>query len=417
MRRLSPAVVGRASGARAVPRSVDRPIFGARGSVARRMVAAAVPRYGAPMTRLRPPRLDVAIAAVLVAAAWAEAFLESTSVPPLVDALATLPFTVPLAWRRRAPLAVLLVAIAAIVAYGRIEADGPHQTLIFALALASFTVGYEVEPPRSYLAPSAIVVGLGVSVAVGEEAGDAPFVVAMYGLPWLFGLLLRARERRVVELERGREAREREVLEAERARIARELHDVVSHSISVVAVQTQAVRRRLGPEHGREADDLLGVETAARQALAEMRRLLGVLRADGERPPLAPQPGLDQLPRLLERTRAAGLPVELHVEGTATPLPPGVDLAAYRVVQESLTNALKHAGEARATVALRYGDGRVEVTVEDDGAGGAAANGGGHGLVGMRERVALYGGTLEAGRGGDGFRVHAVLPVREEALP
>ena len=205
----------------------------------------------------------------------------------------------------------------------------------------------------------------------------------------------------------------RSLLEEERARIARELHDIVSHAISVVTVQTQAVRRRLGPEHAREADDLRAVEATAREAMADLRRLFGVLRADGDAPSLAPQPGLGELERLLEQTRAAGLAVELEIEGAAGPLPPGADLAAYRVVQEALTNVRRHAHASRATVRLIFGGDRLEIVVDDDGAGASGNGDGGHGLVGMRERLVLYGGELEAGpRPGGGFRVRATLPLR-----
>jgi signal transduction histidine kinase len=219
---------------------------------------------------------------------------------------------------------------------------------------------------------------------------------------------------RAERAELDREQREREAVEAERARIARELHDVVSHSISVVAIQAQAIRQRLGPEHAREASDLTGIETTARQAMAEMRRLLGVLRADGERLPLAPQPGLDQLPELVERARETGLQVELDIDGASTPLPPGVDLAAFRIVQEALTNALKHAAAQTVRVRVHYRKHDLELIVEDDGTGMDAQPGDGHGLFGMRERVALYGGACTIGsREGGGVRVHALLPVQE----
>jgi signal transduction histidine kinase len=273
-----------------------------------------------------------------------------------------------------------------------------------------------VEGRRAWLGPTILVAGIVVAVAVGQSGGDAGVAALLYGGPWGFGRMLRARERRLVELA-GETVRAELAVEAERARIARELHDVVSHSISVVAIQTQAVRRRLGPDHAREAADLEGVETTARQAMAEMRRLLGVLRAgDGDSLPLAPQPGLDQLPRLLDRARETGLDVRLDVDGTPVPLPPGIDLAAYRVVQEALTNAMRHAAADAVDVRLSWGERDLELRVEDDGVGAASANGHGHGLFGMRERVALYGGTVETGvRPGGGFAVRARLPVREGA--
>jgi len=377
---------------------------------------------------LIPPRLDIAIAAVLLLAAELEAAFEAVSIPRWVDGLVVLGFTVPLAWRRRAPLAVVLISAVTVVVYGQVEKSGSHQTLVLCLALANFTAGYELPTRRALLAPVIVLVAaLFATVVLGQSGGDLVFVAVLYVGPWIFGQLLRSRGHRVDELtahadqlERDRERRESEAVEAERARIARELHDVISHSISVIAVQSQAIRRRLGPDQEREASDLAGVETAARQAMVEMRRLLGVLRSDGERPPLAPHPGLGQLPRLVEQVRAAGLPVEVSVADDLPPLPPGVDLAAYRIVQEALTNSLKHASARGASVDVRFEEGRLVLSVADDGHG-SKSNGRpvGHGLVGMRERVALYGGTLEiaSGNGARGFRVEATLPVQGSDAP
>ncbi len=241
-----------------------------------------------------------------------------------------------------------------------------------------------------------------------------------FGGPWWIGRLVRQRVSQAEELvrlaERERERETASAVEQARARIARELHDIVSHSISVISVQTQAVRRRLGAGNEREIDDLRAVETAARQAMAEMRRLFGVLRADGAPAALAPQPGLDQLDRLVEHVRGSGLPLKVEIQGERVPMPPGVDLAAYRIIQEALTNVVRHGGSASTRVRLRFGDLDLEVTVEDDGPGARNGVGAGHGLLGMRERVALYGGTLETGSGEHrGFRVHARLPFREGA--
>ncbi|HEY1358858.1 MAG TPA: sensor histidine kinase [Thermoleophilaceae bacterium] len=377
--------------------------------------------------RLEPPRLDALIALGLLVAAELEAALEAVSVPRAVDGLLVLGFTVPLAWRRRAPLTVFALATATVVAYGEVEKSGAHQTLIFALALASFTAGYELPLRRAWLAPAMVVAADALAVFVlGQSGGDAVFVAIFYVSPWAFARALRARGRRVDELaeragrlELERAEVESRAVQAERARIARELHDVVSHSISVIAVQSQAIRRRLGPEQEREAADLAGVETTARQAMGEMRRLLGVLRADGASPPLAPHPGLDQLSQLLGQVRAAGLQVDLRVQGDPQPLPPGVDLAAYRIVQEGLTNSLKHSGAGHARVEVRYEDAAVGLTIADDGEGAGATESSGHGLVGMRERVALYGGTLEIHSHVEdgGFRVLASLPVQRNGTP
>ena len=204
----------------------------------------------------------------------------------------------------------------------------------------------------------------------------------------------------------------RRAVDEERSRITRELHDVLAHSVSVMTVQASAVRRLLKPEQEREREALLTVEETGRQALAEMRRMLGIMRSDHEAPALAPQPGLGTLPELVEQVRQSGLPVELSVEGRPVKLPAGVDLSAYRIVQEALTNALKHAGPAHAWVSVRYAEDDVQIQVENDGQTDGASDGAGHGLVGMRERVALCGGELHSGpRPGGGFRISARLPV------
>jgi signal transduction histidine kinase len=199
----------------------------------------------------------------------------------------------------------------------------------------------------------------------------------------------------------------------ERARIARELHDAIAHNVSMMVVQAGAERRVLEGDNASTRDVLETIEQVGRGALTEMRRLVGMLRSDA-RDPLAPQPGLDDLPTLVSQVREAGLPVELDVEGDRRDLPVGIELSAYRIVQEALTNALKHAGNARATVRVRYGSESLELEIVDDGAGGELpVASGGHGLVGMRERVALYGGRFDAGRKpGGGFSVRVLLPTR-----
>src|SRR5919204_999937 len=219
-------------------------------------------------------------------------------------------------------------------------------------------------------------------------------------------------EEHVARSEARREAEARSAVAEERARIARELHDVVGHSVSVMTVQASGVRRLLRPEQEREREALLIVERTGREALAEMRRMVGVLRRPEEAPALAPQPSLEHLDRLIEQARDAGLAVELKIEGEAVQLPAGIDLTAYRLVQEGLTNALKHARATRAEVLVSYGDGAIEVTVTDNGNGVGNGDGGGHGLVGMRERVSVYGGDLDAGpQPGGGYRLRARLPV------
>jgi signal transduction histidine kinase len=295
-------------------------------------------------------------------------------------------------------------------------------SFITALA-ASFLLG-QLSDRRQALA------GLGITLAVilivvgndpSREAADVIFTPLLFLAVWLtaFGLsrrLEQAREaeERAARLEREREAEALAAVAEERARIARELHDVVGHSVSVMTVQASGVRRLLRPDQEREREALLIVEQTGREALAEMRRLVGVLRRPEEAPALAPQPSLEHIDRLVEQARESGLPVELRVEGEPTQLPAGLDLTAYRLVQEGLTNAIKHAGATRAEVIVRYGDGNVELLVSDDGRGTSdgTADSGGHGLVGMRERVDVYGGELEAGpRPEGGYALRARLPL------
>ncbi|MGZ4202188.1 MAG: sensor histidine kinase [Thermoleophilaceae bacterium] len=215
-------------------------------------------------------------------------------------------------------------------------------------------------------------------------------------------------------LEREHELRAHEAVAEERARIARELHDLVAHNVSVMVVQAGAERHALPDDQASTREALTSIEQAGRQALAEARRLLGVLRRNGEHEELEPQPSLEHIDVLVDQVQRAGLPVKLEIEGEPLPLPAGLDLCGYRIVQEGLTNALKHAGPAHAEVVLRYRPQALEVEVRDDGQGAAepAADGAGHGLIGMRERVALYGGSLAIGpREGGGFEVRARLPL------
>lgn len=277
------------------------------------------------------------------------------------------------------------------------------------------------RPPKHDL-----VLGLAIPIwaalAVnGSQIGEFVSVGVIFGAVWAFGRGLRERTDRVsalaahaaqIELESAE--REAAAAASERARIARELHDIVAHSISVVAVQTQAVRRRLGPGTEREQKDLEAVEETAREAMAEMRRLLGVLRADGDSASLAPQPGLAQLPRLLASTGAAGVGVELVETGARRELAPGVDLAAYRVIQEALTNVRKHAPGSSAVVHLTFTSAALSIRVVNDGAVVSMNGQGGYGLVGIRERVHLYGGRVDAApQPGGGFVVEAHLPYED----
>jgi signal transduction histidine kinase len=351
-------------------------------------------------------RADAVLAAILLLAGEAAVIAEPGPHPWAIAAL-TVAYTVPLAVRRRYPLPVIAIVLAAVGGCALV-ADEPSQIAApVALLVAAFTGGRELDPPRAWIALALLLVPQAAAELIGDaDAADLVFGALMFGGAWAFGHVLRRRSQQAATDERA-------AVSAERTRIARELHDVVSHSLSVVVVQTQAIRHRLSDADSAEARDLAAVEATARQALAEMRRLFGVLRAEGEDAALAPQPGLDQLEELVQQSRAAGLPVEVRTEGEPAPLPPGVDLAAYRIVQEALTNARRHAGRAHASVTLRYREEVLDIVVEDDGDGAAANGAGGHGLTGMRERVRIYGGSLDAApRPEGGFRVHAEVPFR-----
>jgi signal transduction histidine kinase len=335
---------------------------------------------------------------------------------------------VPLAWRRRAPIAVLAALLGwfAWMALVVVTASpGSPLTAVVALGVAFYTVGAQTAGRRSITGFACGLAGLiAIDFAGGgvfQTAGVRPGVWLIMTVAWLVGRELRRRRAemqelrdRAAEVEHEREERLRIAAAEERSRIARDLHDVVAHSVSVMVVQSQAAQRVLEQDVGAARDALRSIETTGRQALTELRRLLGLLRdADGE-PSLVPQPSLQYLDELLAQIREAGLPVDLTVEGAPTALPQGVDLSAYRIVQEGLTNSLKHAAAHRVCVLVRYAPAELEIEISDDGSGGAetTANGAGHGLVGMRERVALYGGELQAGRGEDGgYLVHARLPL------
>jgi len=235
----------------------------------------------------------------------------------------------------------------------------------------------------------------------------SPWVVA-----WLLGAYLRTRRLYVDGLVREREERAAVAVAEERGRIARELHDVIGHSVSVMTVQASAVRRLMRPEQAKERQALETVEATGREALAEMRRMVSVLRSADGAPDLAPLPTLAEVDRLVANFRDAGLDITYEREGEQVPLPPGLDLTAYRLIQEALTNALRHADASRATVRVCYLDTALVLSVRDDGRGPATTSVPGHGLLGMRERVGVYGGELTAGAApGGGYELRARLPL------
>jgi signal transduction histidine kinase len=325
--------------------------------------------------------------------------------------------TLPLLVRRRWPLAVLAAIVAAALTA---TVDVPFQ---LPLVLALYTVGAHRGWEVTIAADAAVVAVAVVYVLAGGPdfgAGEVIGVALLCALASGVGLYVGGKRTSITTLEEqtARLARERELLARqavaeERVRIAQELHDVVGHNVSLIVVQAQALG---ATEPGVKAatDEIAGL---GRATMAEMHRTLRLLRGDEDAAEFAPQPGLDDLDELLTRSRAAGLEVDLAVEGAPHPLARSVDLSAFRIVQEALTNVVKHAGRARTSVTVAYGPQALELTIVDSGEGGspAVAAGGGHGLIGMRERTALFGGTLSAGpRPGAGFAVHASLPYDEE---
>ena len=342
--------------------------------------------------------------------------------PLWFDVLAILATVVPLFARRRFPFAAPAAVGVAVALSSFVDGDFVHELVPVLAGLAAIFLVGMVRDRSQAIAGLAAGVGLIAVVAHNDPTGGMAnfvFFSIVFAIVWTIGFAIGRKfheaeeaKERAARAERAREERARLAVSEERARIARELHDVVGHSVSVMTVQASAVRRLLEPDQEKEHAALLVVEQTGREALAEMRRMVGVLRRPEEAPVLAPQPTLEQLERLIEHAREAGLPVELQVEGEPVQLSAGVDLTAYRLVQEGLTNALKHARATHAEVLVRYSDGHVELTVSDDGPGGGDGDKGGHGLVGMRERVSVYGGELEAGpRPEGGYRLRARLPV------
>jgi signal transduction histidine kinase len=332
----------------------------------------------------------------------------------------------PLFFRRRypfgAPAAYWLLATAVSFIDGALI---PFMTSLFPVGLASaFLLGYQRDNRRAWA--GLVIVLAGIATVVYNIPGVATaelFVIPIdFGISWAAGYVLRERsvqaeaaELRAMRAEREREAAARVAVAEERTRIARELHDIVAHAVSVMVLQVGAVRHQLPEELSDDSEALRSVERAGRTALAEMRRLLGAMRDDSDEVSFMPQPGLDGLDSLLEEVTRAGLPVELHVDGEPFPLPRGVDLSAYRIVQEGLTNALKHAHATTANVTVRYGLDELQIEVRDNGVGSSTTDGLGHGLVGVRERVKIYGGEMSAGAvNGGGFVLSTRLPLSGE---
>jgi signal transduction histidine kinase len=391
--------------------------------------------YREPMSRIRAllPYLRRYVFDVIIVVFAVGGVLEMLSIPegaaaepdtPPRDLWVAIPvallMTLPLLARRRWPFAApaFICVVGAVTSYAEPLLIPWAFTPFLGLMASFFLFGMledriQLRAGLGMAAATIVIVGwFDQSTSLDEYV----WVSLITGMVWVAGFALKHKlseaESERERLEREREERAREAVAEERARLARELHDVVGHSVSVMTVQASAVRRLLLPEQEKEREALEVVEQTGRQALAEMRRLVGVLRRPEEAPALAPQPSLEHLDKLVAQVRESGLPVELRVEGEPAPLPAGVDLTAYRLVQEGLTNALKHARADHAEVFVRYGDGEIELEINDNGTGGGDGSGGGHGLVGMRERVAVYGGELDAAaRPEGGFRLRARLPL------
>ena len=371
---------------------------------------------------LRRHTLDVLLV-LLVVAAEIKVWVVPWAGPKAVFIVASLLWTLPLLLRRRLPFAAPVFAFA--VQVGSAFADptlGAETTGFFALLLAFWVVGAHNERNQAIAGAAIGFASIAVVARLDDRLGldEAVSGILIAGTVTLIAYALQRRGKRAAQLEerttlleREREETERAAVAEERRRIARELHDVIAHSVTLMTVQAGAARLLLTQDPKRARETVVSVEETGRHALSELRRLLGILRTDEGEASLVPQPGLARVDDLIAMARRAGLPVELTVEGQPHVLPPGVDLTAYRIVQEALTNAHRHAGPARAHVFLRYGIEVLDVEVTDDGRMASnRGDGGGHGLVGMRERVALYDGTFKAGpRARGGYAVRARLPV------
>jgi signal transduction histidine kinase len=356
-------------------------------------------------------KVDRITAAVLVVVAQIELWVgHATTSPTWLAAPLCVVIPALVAVRRQAPVLVgsLIVCLQQLIFI-----TGNSQAVALAVAWMCGLYGIAVwTDTRGFAIGFGVLAVSNVAGYVAGGGGDPKntflFTVIPGVVMYLLRRTIRDREIRAQLLE----LQARDAVAEERARIARELHDLVAHNVSVMVVQAGAERHALPPEQQSTRDTLSSIEQSGRQALADARRLLGVLRRGDQHEELEPQPGVARLGELVEQTQRAGLAVSLDVEGDPVSLPGGVDLCVYRIVQEGLTNALKHAGPAHAQVRLRYGRGALDVEVTDDGPGATNGDGAGHGLIGMRERVALYGGRIETGpRPEGGFAVRAHLPL------
>lgn len=323
------------------------------------------------------------------------------------------------AWRRRAPLPVLAVGLATGGAFCAL--GFPAVALGVALPVAVYSVGAHVDRRRSLMALLVAVAGMAATLSLTPERSDPSTITGnaiVLGVAWFLGDAQRARrayveelEERTAELEEARGELARQAVAAERVRIARELHDVVAHSLGMIAVQAGVGRHVIDARPGDAKTSLETIERASKSALAEIRRTLGLLRSNGDPAETAPAPGVRDLPRLAEEVTRAGVAVDLRMDAPPSALPPGVDLTVFRLVQEALTNVVKHASATRARVSVRFEDEEIRLEVVDDGTASPAPHSAGHGIAGMRERATMHGGTFEAAPLPEGgFRVAAAIP-------
>jgi signal transduction histidine kinase len=370
--------------------------------------------------RTRSQRIDIAVAALLTVVSLAQVLVLLPIAARPVGVIVALGSTLPVAFRRTHPIATALVATSVWL----IPTDGYVWVGYVTAFLIFYSVGAHAADPRKAAAAVAFGVVTSIAGSLIQHAAFGEYFGALSAVagPALAGRVVRRLRTLTAELERERERSARAAVHDERARIARELHDVVAHGLSVIAIQADGAEAALDRDPELARRPLKTIRGEAREALTEMRQLLGMLRSDDEAPAgdgnaeLAPQPGLGQLPALLDRARAAGHAVDLEVHGDPRPLNASLDLSAYRILQEALTNVRKHSPRAPATITLDWRDEALALAVRDRGAGaarGGEANGHGHGLVGMRERVRLHGGHLHTGPAADGpgFEVRAELPL------
>ena len=395
-----------------------------------RLSSERLTQWGSRLRQMNPWVLDGLLATFFLVIVLVAHFVATNNVkvdyrdPDALSVLLTICVAVPYYFRRHAPLAVLLVSeFCVVVLTVREYQTGATPSV---LLVGVYTVAAYCNRRDRLIGIVAVVTGLIVVTVAGIPGGneaDAAFNFVLFAAAYLFGAAVRNRrlytqqlEERARTLELEKDEGARRAVTDERLRIAQELHDVVAHSMGVIAVQAGVGAHVIDTEPAEAKKSLEAISHTSRTTLAEIRRMLGVLREDAGAS-YTPAPGLVDLDRLVRDVGNAGLETEVRTEGTPTELPPGVDFTAYRIVQEALTNVLKHAGRARATVTVAYEDQALRLEIVDDGRGvNGRAEPGGHGLMGMRERVGVYGGSFEAGpRNGGGFRVAVRLPYGEPA--